>query len=99
MESRLKICAVIVGLTFGLSGCAQDLAKLNQDLANLNAALAGGGGSQPGKAQAGGVAMAAQPEESQRKTAQLIIPNDKRVAAAIDGALPTIKKICRFINA
>ena len=93
MESRLKICAVIVGLTLGLSGCAQDLAKLNQDLANLNAALAGKGGSQPGRAQTGGVAMAAQPEAGHSKPIQMIIPNDKRTAAAIDEALPTMKKV------
>lgn len=102
MKSRLKICVIIVGLTFGLSGCAQaDLDKLGHNLDNLNQALGTpgySGGAQArtepsGGAQNGSVAMAAQPEEGQRKTAQLIIPNDKRVAAAIDEALPTIKKI------
>ena len=98
MDSRLKVFIIIIGLALGLSGCAKDLAKINQDLANLNAALAGTGKPQAnavasGGVQTGGVAMAAQPEESQRKTAQMIIPNDKRVAAAIDEALPTIKKI------
>lgn len=102
MKSRLKICVIIVGLTFGLSGCAQaDLDKLGHNLDSLNQAL--GTPEYSGEAQAntgasggaktGGVAMATQPEESQRKKAQLIIPNDKQTAAAIDVALPTIKKI------
>ncbi len=92
MVSRLKISAIIVGLTFGLAGCAQDLARINNDLTNLNAALAGKG-TQPNGAQTGGMAMAAQPEAGQSKPTQLIIPKDKRTAAAIDEAMPTIKKI------
>lgn len=91
MVSRLKIGAVIVGLTIGLSGCAQDIAKLNKDLAALNQALAGG--TQPGGAQTGGMAMAAQPEAGQHKQVQLIVPNEKRTATAMNEALPNIKKI------
>lgn len=91
MVSRLKISAIIVVLTFGLSGCAQDLAKFNQDLASLNQALAGG--VQGGGAQAGGMAMATKPDAGKSKPTQLTIPSDKRTAAAIDEALPTIKKI------
>ncbi len=93
MVSRLKISAVIVGLTIGLSGCAQDLAKFNQDLAALNQALAGGGGSQPGGAQTGGMAMAVKPDASHSKPIQMVVPNDKRTSLAIDEALPNIKKI------
>lgn len=93
MVSRLKISAIIVVLTIGLSGCAQDLAKFNQDLAALNQALAGGGGSQPGRAQTGGMAMASQPEAGQHKQVQLIVPNEKRTATAMNEALPNIKKI------
>lgn len=90
MVSRLKIGAVAVVVTFGLSGCAQDLAKFNQDLAALNQALAGG--AQGGGAQAGGMAMAAKPA-GQSKPTQLVVPNDKRTAAAIDEAMPNIKKV------
>lgn len=90
MVSRLKIGAAIVGLTIGLSGCAQDLAKFNQDLAALNQALAGG--AQGGGVQSGGMAMAAKPA-GQSKPIQLIVPNDKRTAAAIDEAMPNIKKV------
>lgn len=98
MESRLKIFTIIVGLSFSLSGCAKDLEKLNHDLAELNQAMAGKGGAQAragssGRAQTGGVAMATQPEAGQSKPTQIIVPNDKQVAAAIDEALPTIKKI------
>lgn len=91
MVSRLRISAVAVVLTFGLSGCAQDLAKFNQDLAALNQALAGG--TQPNGAQTGGMAMATKPDVSKSKPTQLIIPSDKRTASSIDEALPTIKKI------
>lgn len=90
MVSRLKIGAAIVGLTIGLSGCAQDLAKFNQDLAALNQALAGG--AQGGGVQSGGMAMAAKPA-GQSKPIQLIVPNDKRTAAVIDEAMPNIKKV------
>lgn len=37
--------------------------------------------------------MAAQSDESQHKVAQIIMPNDKRTAAAINDALPNIKKV------
>lgn len=97
MKSRLKICAIFVGLAFGLSGCVKELTKINNDLASLNHALAGGSKPQANAVASGGtqndVAMAAQPEAGQSKPVQMIIPSDKRVAAAIDEALPTIKKI------
>lgn len=90
MESRIKIFMVAAGLTFGLSGCAQDLAKFNQNLAALNQALAGG--AQTSSGGSGGVAMAAKPA-GQGKPTQLVVPSDKRTAAAIDEAMPTVKKI------
>lgn len=93
MVSRLKIGVVAVVMTFGFSGCAQDLAKFNQDLAALNKTLAGGGSVQAGGAQTGGMAMAVQPESGQNKPTQLIVPKDKRTSAVIDEAMPNIKKI------
>lgn len=44
-------------------------------------------------AQGGGLAIETHQEESQSKPTQVIIPKDKRTAAAIDEAMPTIKKI------
>lgn len=97
MKSRLKVCAIFVGLAFGLSGCVKELAKINNDLASLNHALAGESKPQANAVASGGtqndVAMAAQPEAGQSKPVQLIVPSDKRVVVAIDEALPTIKKI------
>lgn len=109
MESRLKICAMIVGLTLGLCAFAgsaiagnpfEDLLnKVQSDFKAINdkgeqdRAKIRGDAQTGGGAQTGGIAMAAQQEEGQSKPTQLIIPKDKRVAAAIDEALPTIKKI------
>lgn len=109
MESRLKICAMIIGLNLGLCAFAgsamagnplEDLLnKVQSDFKAINdkgeqdRARIRGDAQTGGGAQTGGIAMAAQSEESQSKPTQLIIPKDKRVAAAIDEALPTIKKI------
>lgn len=87
--SRLKIGAVIAGLTFGLSACADIEADYKNRLAAIERANAANASS---GAQTGGVA-AVQPEESQRKVAQIIMPNDKRTATAINDALPNIKKV------
>lgn len=80
METRKKIGAIVVGLTLSLSACA--------DLENLNHSLPGNE-----RAQASGSVMATQPAVSQSKPTQLIVPDDKKVAAAMTEALPTIKKI------
>lgn len=80
MESRLKIGAIIVGIAFGLSGCAEldDFVKINPAYYKL---------------QNSGVAMATPLDASQSKPVQLIAPNDKQTVAAIDEALPIIKKV------
>lgn len=109
MESRLKICAMIIGLILGLCAFAgsamagnplEDLLnKVQSDFKAINdkgeqdRARIKGDAQTEGGAQTGGITMAAQPEASQSKPTQLIIPKDKRVAAAIDEALPTIKKV------
>lgn len=97
MESRIRVGAMILVMSLGLSGCVKEMAKINNDLASLNLALAGGSKPQANAVASGGtqndVAMAAQPEAGQSKPVQLIVPSDKRVAAAIDEALPTIKKV------
>lgn len=80
MEARKKIGAIIVGITLSLSGCA--------DIGKFNNALQG-----DRNAQSSGSMMAAQPVVIQSKPTQLIVPDDKNVAAAMTEALPTIKKI------
>jgi hypothetical protein len=86
MEYRLKIVTIIVGLTLVLSGC-KDLPVVDE--------LFGGqpNAGSSGRAQHSGIALAAQSDASQRKQVQLIVPNDKQTAAAIEEALPTIKKV------
>lgn len=109
MESRLKICAMIVGLIFGLCAFAgsamagnplEDLLnKVQSDFKAINdkgeqdRARIKGDAQTGGGAQTGGIAMAAQPDASKNKPTQLIVPKDKRAAAAMDEALPTIKKV------
>ena len=97
MESRLRIGAMIVVMSLGLSGCVKEMAKINNDLASLNHALSGGSKPQVNAASSGGtqnnIAMAVQPEAGQSKPVQLIVPSDQRVATAIDEALPAIKKV------
>src|SRR5450830_1620178 len=90
INKMLLLVAIIApSLVFGLSGCAQ----LNKDLAGLNQALAGVGGTQANAGRSGGYAMAVQPEGGQSKQTQLIVPNDKQTAVAMNEALPTIKKV------
>ncbi|MBC7489256.1 MAG: hypothetical protein H7240_03975 [Glaciimonas sp.] len=73
-----------VGMTvLGMTGCA-DFAAINAQGVQDRARILG-------STQTGGYAMATQSEQS--KPAQVTIPKDKRVAAAIEEALPTIKKV------
>jgi hypothetical protein len=90
MESRLKIGAMITGLTlgmtaFGLAGCADFDAITEQGIqerAKIRAQM-----------QSSAPAMVAQADTGQSQPTQLIMPTDKRTAAAIDEAMPTIKKV------
>lgn len=109
MESRLKICAMTVGLIFGLCAFAgsamagnplEDLLnKVQSDFKAINdkgeqdrARIRGDAQTGSG-AQTSDIAMAAQPDTSKSKPTQLIVPKDKRVATAMDEALPIIKKV------
>lgn len=86
MDICLKIGAMVsaLGLTVvGMAGCA-DFAAINAQAAQDRARMMGG-------AQTGGFAMAVQ--SAQSNPAQVIIPKDKRVATAIDEALPIVKKV------
>lgn len=102
MVSRLKIGAMIVGLAFGLStftgfamafDLGEVLEKVQSDFAAINAKGEQDRARIRGDAQTGDFAMAAQPEAKQSKPTQLIVPKDKRVAAAMEEAMPTIKKV------
>lgn len=88
MRSPLTIGAMIIGLglyIFAGSAMAFDLGDILKQLPQLPVP--------PQGQQSGGFATAEQPEASQSKPTQVIIPKDKRTAAAIDEAMPTIKKI------
>nr|MDP2192885.1 hypothetical protein [Rhodoferax sp.] len=77
-----------------LTGCAQELQKLNTDLKTLNQALAGNGSSNAGSTTAPNSPVLAQRVETSSSTAtQLIVPSDKSTADALDAALPTLKKV------
>lgn len=104
MESRLKISAVIVVATLGLCSFAGPVLafdlfdKMKSDFAAINAQgeqerARIKGDAQTGGGQANNIVMATQQEESQSKPTQLIVPKDKRVAAAMNEAMPTIKKV------
>ena len=96
MTSRLKAGAMIIGLTLGLCAFASSAMaggfNLGEFLKSLPPPPTPPQG-QPQAQQPSAPAMAVQPEEGQSKPVQLIIPSDKRVAAAIDVALPIIKKV------
>ena len=90
-----RTCTRSVGLAwllavFALAGCAtKDLEQFNRDLANLNQKLAGGPVGLPVNAR--GMATQATPDNG--KAIELVVPNDKATEAAMDAALPTIKKV------
>lgn len=72
-----------------LAGCAHDLERLNQTLHAINtgAPLPSQNSGAPSQS------MAQSAEAAQGTPTQLIIPNDKSVAAAMDAAMPNIKKV------
>ena len=80
MESRLKIGAVIVGITLSISGC--------QNYPAIDEAF----GGHP-NARSSSVALASQPDASQTKPIKLIPPNDQQVVVAMKDAMPTIAKV------
>lgn len=87
--ARLGSVAVLVSMT----ACAQQqFDQFNKDMANLNAALAGGTAS---AARPTGVpaALAQNADTGKGASTQLVVPADKTAAAALDAALPTIKKV------
>lgn len=99
MISRLKISAVIVGLclcAFAGSAMAAGLddmlKKVQSDFASINEQGEKERARIRADAQTDGGAMAAQPEANQQQI-QMTVPKDTKTQAAIDAALPTIKKV------
>lgn len=85
MQVRVTVVAIILSLTLGLSGCAEDMRKMSAALEEFNTGVKSG--------SAGSGAMAVQSAAGQSKPTQLVPPSDKKVAAAMNEALPTIKKV------
>lgn len=102
MKFRIKLAARIAGLTLGLcavagSAMALDLGglleKVKGDFAAINEKGEQDRAKIRGDAQPGGVAVVAQADAIESKPPKLVIPKDKRVAVAMQEALPTIQKV------
>lgn len=102
MKFRLKLSARIVGLTLGLcavagSAMALDLGGVFEKVKGDFAAITEKGEQDRarirGEAQPGGVVVVAQSETIESKPPKLVIPKDKRVAVAMEEALPTIQNV------
>lgn len=89
MKFRLKAIVLTVATAGLVAGCAQDLERLNQTLHAINtgAPLPSQNSAAPGQS------LAQSAEATQGTPTQLIVPNDKSVAAAMDAAMPNIKKV------
>lgn len=76
-----------------LTGCAQQqLDQFNKDLANLNQAMASG--ATPSSRPTGlAVGLAQNADAGKGAQTQLVVPADKTAEAALDAALPNIKKV------
>lgn len=85
---KMGMIAALVSLT----ACAQQLNQLNQDLARLNQSLASGSANLT-VATAPAAGLAQKTEASKSTSTQLIVPTDRATAAALDSALPAIKKV------
>lgn len=84
---NIRVLGLLAIGALSLGGCKQAMDQLNRDLATLNQPVAAthqnaptSSGSVPGNAP-------------QREQVKLIVPNDDKTKAAVDTALPTIKKI------
>ena len=84
-QFRLLLLAIF---SLSLAGCAQDLERINQTLHAINtgAPLPSQNAVPPSQSVIASV-------ETQKQPTQLIIPNDKSAAEAMDAAMPNIKKV------
>ncbi len=86
---KVRTIAMLMLGAFSLAGCKQAMEQLNRDLDNLNQGLASASQTRMSAAKPGTIASPA----AQTTQIQLIVPNDERTKAAMDAALPTIKKV------
>ena len=87
--TKVGFIAVVIFLT----GCAQQqLDQFNKDIASFNQAMAGGvpSASRPPVVTAG---LAQATDTGKSAQTQLVVPADKTAEAALDAALPNIKKV------
>lgn len=90
MLHSIKFSHLVTAISFmALSGCAQDLERMNNDLRALNQGLS----RQAQTSSAPGQSLTQSSEAAQSQPTQLIVPNDKSVEAAMDAAMPNIKKV------
>lgn len=86
MNNKIAL-ALLISTPLLLVGC-KTLDQVNRDLAKLNSAL-----ETPRTPAPPPIVMATPLDEKQATKTQLVIPKDEKIKAAVDGALPNIKKI------
>lgn len=91
LNQKLAVCLIAL-FSISLPGCAQDLERITKDLQALNQGLNGQ------RTTDASLAPLIQPlaqssEGAQSQPTQMLLPNDKSVSAAVDSALPVIKKV------
>lgn len=84
---NIRVFGLLAIGALSLGGCKQAMDQLNRDLATLNQPVAATNQNAP--ASSGSLAGNA----PQKEQVKLIVPNDDKTKAAVDSALPTIKKI------
>lgn len=90
---RLVVKGGSIAVVITLAACApQQLDQFNKEVANFNQAMAGKTAS-AGRTTPAPVGLAQNTEASTGVATQLVVPADKTAAAALEAALPTIKKV------
>lgn len=84
---NFRVLGVLTMGALSLGGCKQAMDQLNRDLATLNQPIATTAQNAP--APAGSMAS----NVPQKEQIKLVVPNDDKTKAAVDTALPTIKRI------
>lgn len=83
----------LIAAVLSLTACAQQqLDQFNKDLAKFNQAMSGGS-APASRTAATPVGLAQATDAGQGTQTQLVIPADKTAAAALEAALPVIKKV------
>ena len=85
---RLPNHLILAIFSLYLAGCAQDLERINQTLHAINT-----GAPLPSQTAVAPSQSVVASVETQKLPTQLIVPNDKSAAEAMDAAMPNIKKV------